>query len=67
MGVVFEQAFPLDWIAGAVEWASNGEQILIEDISPDEFVRAHNVYVLSLSNGKIREVYRDLISAAWSP
>ncbi|MBN1666943.1 MAG: PD40 domain-containing protein, partial [Anaerolineales bacterium] len=62
-----EQAFPLDWIAGAVEWASNGEQILIEDMSPDESVRAHNVYVLSLSNGEIREVYRDLISAAWSP
>ena len=62
-----EQAFPLDWIAGAVEWASNGEQILIEDISPDESVRAHNAHVLSLSNGKIREVYRDIISAAFSP
>ena len=30
-GSGIEQAFPLDWIAGAVEWASNGEQILIED------------------------------------
>ncbi len=62
-----EQAFPLDWIAGAVEWASNGKQILIEDISPDESVRTHNVHVLSISNGEIREVYRDLLSAAWSP
>ncbi len=62
-----EKAFPLDWIAGAVDWASNGEQILIEDVSPDESVRAHNAHVLSLSNGEIREVYRDLISAAWSP
>ncbi len=62
-----EQAFPLDWIASGVEWASNGEQILIQDMSPDESVRAHNVHVLSLSNGEIREVYRDIISAAWSP
>ena len=62
-----EQAFPLDWISGAVEWSPNGEQILIQDISPDESIRAHNVHVLSLSNGEIREVYRDLLSAAWSP
>ena len=62
-----EQAFPLDWIAGGVEWASNGEQILIQDMSSDESVRAHNVHVLSLSNGEIREVYRDIFSAAWSP
>ncbi|MCG2786468.1 MAG: DUF5050 domain-containing protein [Anaerolineae bacterium] len=62
-----EQAFPLDWIASGVEWASNGEQILIQDMSPDESVRAHNVHVLTLSNGEIREVYRDLISAARSP
>jgi TolB protein len=62
-----EQAFPLDWISGAVEWSPNGEQILIQDISLDESVRAHNVHVLSLSNGEIREVYRDLLSAAWSP
>jgi WD40 repeat protein len=62
-----EQAFPLDWIAGGVEWSPNGEQILIQDRSPDESIWAHNAHVLSLSNGEIREVSRDLLSAAWSP
>lgn len=64
-----EQTFPLDWIASGVEWASNGEQILIQDMSPDEsaWATGHNAYVLSLSNGEIRKVSRALLSAAWSP